>query len=157
MTNHPVSRNEFEAWKGTIRNNLSLIQGTLNTVNNVNKQVNINKKAWIQNGKDININQNAIRTNSDNLVDLGLKLKAKVFPKGLQDQINEAKTHRDSIESKVETLFTKKSDISHGHAGDDIINTLKGFALGGGTASIILIGVGAYFVLRNKAITRILK
>jgi hypothetical protein len=156
MTNHPPTRQEFEAWKGTIRNNLSLIQGTLNTVNRVNQQVNINKKAWIQNGKDIRINKNAISTNSFNLVDLGNQLKKKVFPQGLQNQLDEAKLHRDSIEGKVESLFTKKSDITHGHAGDNIINTLKGFALGGGTASIILIGAGAFLLLRSKALKKVL-
>jgi len=63
-----------------------------------------------------------------------------------------AKAHRDSIESKLE----KKADIGHSHAGSDIINQLKGAVVGGGTASLILVGVGAFLLLRSKALKKVL-
>ena len=63
-----------------------------------------------------------------------------------------AKAHRDSIESKLEN----KANVNHSHAGEDIINQLKGFLVGGGTASIILVGVGAFLLLRSKALKKVL-
>jgi hypothetical protein len=68
------------------------------------------------------------------------------------DNMTLAKAHRDSIESKLE----KKANSNHSHGSSDIINLLKGFLIGGGTASIVLVGVGAFLLLRSKALKKVL-
>lgn len=136
-----------------VRANTSLIQAVLN---NLGGRVDDNRVKSNDNQRQLN----QAKTHRDSIerkVEVNIKKLSGIGSlSGLQSQINQAKTHRDSIERKVESLFTKKSDITHGHAGDNIINTLKGFALGGGTASIILIGAGAFFLLRSKALKKVL-
>jgi hypothetical protein len=136
-----------------VRANTSLIQAVLN---NLGGRVDNNRVKSNDNQRQLN----QAKTHRDSIerkVEVNIKKLSGIGSlSGLQSQINQAKTHRDSIERKVESLFTKKSDITHGHAGDNIINTLKGFALGGGTASIILIGAGAFFLLRSKALKKVL-
>jgi hypothetical protein len=95
---------------------------------------------------NINSITNRITKNFDNIKMTNIRISTNATNMTL------AKDHRDSIESKLEN----KSNVSHSHAGSDITNTLKGFALGGGTASIILIGVGAFLLLRSKALRKIL-
>tara|TARA_B110001454_G_C12682475_1_gene418687 strand:- start:759 stop:1268 length:510 start_codon:yes stop_codon:yes gene_type:complete len=68
------------------------------------------------------------------------------------DNMTLAKVHRDSIESKLE----KKANSDHSHGSSDIINQLKAFLIGGGTASIVLVGVGAFLLLRSKALKKVL-
>jgi hypothetical protein len=136
-----------------VRANTSLIQAVLN---NLGGRVDDNRVKSNDNQRQLN----QAKTHRDSIerkVEVNIKKLSGIGSlSGLQSQINQAKTHRDSIERKVESLFTKKSDITHGHAGDNIINTLKGFALGGGTASIILIGAGAFLLLRSKALKKVL-
>jgi hypothetical protein len=70
-----------------------------------------------------------------------------------------SKAHRDLNASKIEDIFKRldnKANANHSHAGENIINQIKGFALGGGTASIILIGAGAFLLLRSKALKKVL-
>lgn len=72
---------------------------------------------------------------------------------GLQTQINDAKLHRDSNSGKIEDIFTrltKKSDISHGHGTQNIIDQIKAGLLGGGIGAIAVAGVIGFILLRGK-------
>jgi hypothetical protein len=139
---------------GQIRANTFLIQQVLD---NLGGQIDSNRVKGNDRQRQLN-DAKKHRDSIENKVESNIKKLIGVGNlSGLQTQLNNAKLHRDSIESKVESLFSGKSDITHGHAGENIINQLKGALVGGGTASIILIGVGAFLVLRNKGIKRILK